>query len=504
MSPTSRPVVFAVTLVVLLLMAFPFIDHTVDDAFISFRYADNLVSGHGLVFNPGERVEGYTNFLWCLLIAPFIAMSIDPELAARGLGLVASAALLAGVVRFSPKPVSAPEIVWVAPLLTAVSPAIAVWASGGMEAPLFACLVVWSAGLAAHGLSEDRLHPAAALLAAAATLTRPEGLGLFAVLALLLLALRRGRPNAARDFARWCGLFGIVFVPYFAWRWTYYGDLLPNTFYAKVGFNGAQVVRGLEYYGSFLAESGWWLLLPLVGLVWSRDRTAVVLFGGLFAALGTYVALVGGDGLPMYRFLVPVLPLWFLLIALAAAGLVSRFAPGRSLRLLGAVLVLALCARSAVPAFAGPALRYVEQDRWEVSAWKEMGRYLATSPDPNASVAVIAAGALPYFSGLPAIDMLGLNDRSIAHREMPRLGTGQAGHEKYDVDYVLDREPTYVFIGAYGMSAQPRPAQELIHPFYGAETEMLRSARFRSSYRLVRARTAAGFFAFFVRTVDAE
>jgi hypothetical protein len=205
----------------------------------------------------------------------------------------------------------------------------------------------------------------------------------------------------------------------------------------------------------------------------------------------------------MFRFLVPILPFLFLLIAHAVAAGISRFHPGRPLRILVAVLVLALCARSALPAFAGPALRYVEQDRWEVAAWKEMGRYLAGLPYPNASVAVIAAGALPYYSGLPAIDMLGLNDRNIAHREMPRLGTGQAGHEKYDVDYVLDRKPTYVFIGAYGLSPRPLPSQELIHPFYAAETEMLRSSRFQSHYRLVRAQTAGGgFFAFFVRTDD--
>ena len=57
MSPVSKPVVFTVSLAVLLVMAYRFFDHTVDDAFISFRYVDNLVSGHGLVFNPGERVE---------------------------------------------------------------------------------------------------------------------------------------------------------------------------------------------------------------------------------------------------------------------------------------------------------------------------------------------------------------------------------------------------------------------------------------------------------------
>src|SRR5690606_38133881 len=48
-----------------------------DDAFISFRYAQNLVEGHGLVYNPGERVEGYTNFLWTVLAAGVIAFGGD-------------------------------------------------------------------------------------------------------------------------------------------------------------------------------------------------------------------------------------------------------------------------------------------------------------------------------------------------------------------------------------------------------------------------------------------
>ena len=49
-----------------------------DDAFISFQYARNLVEGHGLTFNPGERVEGYTNFLWTLLISAGIGLGVDP------------------------------------------------------------------------------------------------------------------------------------------------------------------------------------------------------------------------------------------------------------------------------------------------------------------------------------------------------------------------------------------------------------------------------------------
>src|SRR5574341_680160 len=41
-----------------------------DDAYISFRYAQNAIRGYGLVFNPGERVEGFTNFLWTAMMLP--------------------------------------------------------------------------------------------------------------------------------------------------------------------------------------------------------------------------------------------------------------------------------------------------------------------------------------------------------------------------------------------------------------------------------------------------
>ncbi|MEZ4824399.1 MAG: hypothetical protein R2942_19210 [Ignavibacteria bacterium] len=48
-----------------------------DDAFISFRYVQNFVDGNGLVFNIGERVEGYANLLWVLILSVFVKMNFD-------------------------------------------------------------------------------------------------------------------------------------------------------------------------------------------------------------------------------------------------------------------------------------------------------------------------------------------------------------------------------------------------------------------------------------------
>jgi len=495
----SRPLIFVVCLALLLVLAARFYDHTVDDAFISFRYADNLVAGQGLVFNAGERVEGYTNFLWVVLVAPFMALGADPETVAKLLGLAATGGLLAAVVRFAPRSDAMPELRWLAPLLTATSPPLLVWATGGLETPLYACLVTWAICLGMRSVEKGEPGRASAWVVAAATLTRPDGLGVALALVVLLALLLRGRPGFGAGLARWCAIYLGVVAPYTVWRVFYYGDLLPNTFHAKVGGGAEQLARGVGYLHAFFDAGGYWMLVPLAGLVWLRDDKKTLLLGAATAALLCYPVLVGGDSLPMFRFVAPALPPLFLLVAFCATAAVRRFAPAGAARGVVALAALALVARAALPAFHGEPARLVESDRREVSAWEEIGVYFGRIASPGDSIAVITAGAIPYYSKLETIDMLGLTDRTIARREQADMGEGWAGHEKFDVEYVLDRRPTYVVVGTYGLSPEPLPVDRLVRPFYPAELALLRSRRFHDEYRAARGRTDSGFFAFFVR-----
>lgn len=492
----KKPLVFGVSLALFLGLAWRFFDHTVDDAFISYRYARNLAEGQGLVWNPGQRVEGYTDFLWVVALAGAVSAGAGPELASKLLGLAGGAAALAAVVRASPRPEARPLVTWLAPLLLAVSPPFAVWATGGLETTLFAALVTWTAVLALPAAEGRPLRPAVGAVGAAAALTRPEGVGVTALVA-GLLALRRGN---ARPVLRFAGVFLALFLPYFAWRWSYYGDLLPNTFYAKVGWTTAQVTRGLRYVLGYLQESGVLLLLPLLGLFWTERRARVLLLGGTALGYSAYVVAVGGDGLPMYRFLAPILPLWFLLVAEGTAGALARFGARRWARMAAWAFGALLCARSALPAFGGPSARYVNQDRREVAAWKEIGAWLGAHAPAGSSIAVIPAGAIPYFSRLRTIDMLGMNDRAIAHSTAHELGAGQAGHEKYDVDYVLAQKPTYLLIGVYGLSPVAVPAQQLVRPDYPAERRLYESPELWASYSLRLGRTESGWFPYFERS----
>ena len=134
---TSKKAVFIVSGFVFLIMVIPFFNHIVDDVYISFRYAKNLVDGHGLVFNPGERVEGYTNFLWVILSALSFLLSLAPETIIRIIGMLCGLGTIAAIVHFSPADKCFPQLLWMPALFLAVSPLFAVWATGGLETPLF-------------------------------------------------------------------------------------------------------------------------------------------------------------------------------------------------------------------------------------------------------------------------------------------------------------------------------------------------------------------------------
>ena len=496
---SSRWLVFGVCAALFLLLALRFYDHTVDDAFISFRYARNLVDGHGLVFNPGERVEGYTNFLWVLCASLSLAASVDPELACRWVGLAASVASLAAAVRFGPSSPRHPAALWCAPALLAVSPAFAVWATGGLEAPLFAALIVWGTGLAAEGIERAELPASSAVLFGLAALARPEGAPVAVVVAGAALALCRRERGFWPRWCVWVGVFLAIVTPYLLWRWQYYGYPLPNTFYAKVGGSAAQFRRGLAYAHDWLSVTGYWILPIAAAAFLAARRRLVALLATAAGALAALVVAVGGDGLPMYRFFVPVLGPLALLVGWGVYACLERVTRVGLARAIAVAAIAAMAAYSALPAFRGSQYDYVQQDVREVGAWRRIGVWFGEHAKPGETIAVIPAGAIPYFSRLRAIDMLGLNDLHIAHRDMPELGSGQAGHEKYDVEYVLGHRPEYVIVGVYGLSPEPHPALELVRPFYPAERELLLHPGFAAAYRPETARTPDGHFAYFVR-----
>lgn len=445
-----------------------------DDAFISFRYAQNLVAGNGLVYNVGERVEGYTNFLWTMLAALVLALGLDLVFWTYVAGVVLALAILLltyGVARR----LLGPAWALVAALFVATSQSLLLYTArgAGLETGLFTLLALGSSALYLRWRSGRRRSDAILSGAgfALTSLTRPEGVLLIGLTALHLVmttddqrrlpacaGMDDGRRNVRRRWsivrgplAYLLGAFLLIFLPYFLWRVSYYGDLLPNTFYAKTGGGVRQVLRGLEYAGKFALVFGGPLLLAIfVPLV--RNRQAVVsdwrgyllLLGGVYTA---YIVVVGGDHFPGDRFFVPLVP-WFAL--LMAGGLAELYAWCRMYavvwRVAPVALALMLLVYGPYALHRSAAFNTVIAGNDEsVWIWRELGWWLHDHAAPDESVAALGAGAIAYYSDRTVIDLLGLTDRHIARVAGAEMGRGTAGHEKRDPAYVLnERRPTYI------------------------------------------------------------
>jgi arabinofuranosyltransferase len=295
-----------------------------DDAFIAFRYASNLLHGWGLVWNPPPfaPVEGYTSFLWVVLLAlVWAATGWEPPDSANWISLFLGFGTLFQIVRIFGR-IGLPEgfrrhrqaLLALALLGTVSNRSFLAWLSSGLETSLFNFLVAWWVYLALA--AETERGPAwlarTSLCSALLALTRPDGLLFCAATALLAGAdlLRKGSRLGRLLLA----LLPLALVPaHLLWRRATYGVWLPNTYTAKVV--GAWPESGVRYLLSFAIENGlWlWLLLALLALARTPRRApslAPLLVCGVLAAHAAYYTfVVGGDHFEyrVYSHLVPLL-----------------------------------------------------------------------------------------------------------------------------------------------------------------------------------------------------
>ena len=404
-----------------------------DDAFISFRYVRNLLEGHGLVFNPGEYVEGYTNFLWVLeLAAIWRVLGLRPEHVANWLSViytVGTIAVLLWWVARMPFLRHRGLMAWMALGLICSSATFAVWTSGGgLETRQFTFFtLVAVACLSVFGANRWGLV-AASLSLAAAALTRPEGL-LVAACCVGWFAAHRwftARQLDWRGTLALVGPFVVLIGGHFLARYRYYGEWLPNTYYAK--HVGPWYESGFRYLWAAAIETGLYLLIPLALVAlrgrWREHRDGI--YALVLALVGTHMAYlfeIGGD-LFEYR---PMDFYWPLLAVPAADGLarfggwlsaVLRSGSGR-LRFVGS-RTLAVVLFAPVVFYASAMQMELLFEGTEVPV-TDLGSSLQVVLDESNAAWLLAAPAMP---GLVAVS----NDlRLISNRRL----VGQRAHQHH-------------------------------------------------------------------------
>ena len=461
-----------------------------DDAMISMRYAWNFSHGFGLVWNPGEYVEGYTNLLMTLLMSlpTLLFDKVNAVLAVQVLGiilmlinayLVMSVAqhLSSGQERYRP-------LFRVLAFLCALSYyPLLYWSLMGMETGLLAVLLSLSI-LSALRYAKDHKPAQGILLSISlglAFLTRPDAL-VFAVPVFVyaFYAARNSNRTPSMYFLlAMVGLYVAFIVGQELFRWAYYGEWLPNTYTLKV--SGVpffvRIVNGIKFVGLFLREVYVLLIVVFIGIVFAFRRDKLFL-ASIFVVLVCYQAWIGGDAWNYWRFLSPAVPILVVLATydiLMAMEYVSdaavfrryfflrnpiiqqRHVPG----ILTCLLLLAVLWSINSRFLPEIAMRQVPDEVYLNNDRVRIALAIERFTTPDATVGVTAAGTVPYYTGRPAIDFLGKADPRIA-RLPPDLSGAVSdpglkgmvhlpGHDKYDLEYsIKELKPTYAVDFAWG------------------------------------------------------
>ncbi len=445
-----------------------------DDAMISMRYARNLASGLGLVWNAGEYVEGFSNPLWTGWMAALHLIPMPVRLVSLLVILSGSALHLVTVVfsyRITQQIGGSRRAATGAAILTAFYYPLCLWAVSGMEVPALTALTALGASSAirlANDPGEQSWHLWAWL--ATGAVVRMD----FVVPAIVLLAWLGVASPARRRESLIGGLVvaGTLAILVVARLW-YYGEYMPNTYYLKLeGIPLAvRVIRGAMVTGDYLLYAG----LPFVALALLQVhslRKPPGLLALLFVGQLAYSVYVGGD---IYehlgganRFVSVAVPLFFCLLALGleratrALSLRPEFTSVSFGLLVVATLIQANAMREGVGGIEtwGLLKRPLYSNMAEDLTRAAIG--LRRSTDEGASFAVALAGTLPYWLNRPCIDLLGKTDREIAHQQAhldPAIGAEQyePGHMKWDFSHSIGKlQPDVVAqLWGDGESAQP-------------------------------------------------
>jgi arabinofuranosyltransferase len=437
---------------------------TLDDAYITFRYARHLAEGYGLgAWNhTGEHVEGYSSLLWTLLLAGAARLGVDVRPASKVLGAVAALVVIGALVRRRDD-----RPAFLAGLFLALYVPFVFYTASGMEAVGFTSLVT----LALVGPAAWQPIVAPLLVA-----MRPEG-ALVVGIDVLSLAWRRERRRWIVETAI-AGALTLAAIGIH--RWATYHALAPNTYYAKVAGGGVGHVKlGLVYVGSWMLAHAVVVAFLAIGAVAAKrasDRRGLTCLA-LFVGYILYMASAGGDpptAFPLWRQFVHVAPAWLLVAMTGLTSVVRHRRWGQ----VAAAVGLALAADAGillVQERGGP-----RPGNADYTAW------LASLATPTTTISSSYGGALPYLVDAVHIDALGLNTPYIA-----RHGTFDPDgpqDSKTHMGWVIEQRPDIIegYLSGSALLRGAGPDEIIGVRRRKMILEMVSSPRFQREYVFVR------------------
>ena len=408
---------------------------TIDDAYITFRYARNLAEGLGFVYNPGQEVLGTTTPLYTILMSLAWLLGLhDLPAVALGVNSLADAGTVLLLYWLGLRLGQSRVVALGAALAWALSPMSVTFALGGMETEVVIFFLV--ASYAAYIARRARLSAA---LMALAVLTRPDAL----IAASLLLADMGLRPLLARDGGPlasrlrrlpWAevAIFCALLLPWVIFATAYFGSPLPQSVQAKVHAYHldpfSALVRLLQHlstpffeheiFGRFWPAVGLvlYLVLYLVGGLRQVRRVGRALPQVLYPLV--YVVVFSAANPLIFRwYLAPPLPFYLLGILIGLCAMLTDLARRLGRERIGAWatgLVIALLLLSSLNAYTlrpdhGPARPAPEMAWFKLELlYRQAAERIKAQLEPGDLIAAGDIGAVGWYSGAPILDTVGL------------------------------------------------------------------------------------------------
>lgn len=431
-----------------------------DDAMISMKYARNLIEGNELCWNPHEKVEGFTNPVWVMYMAGIQLLGVPVEKV--GLVIQLSALLFLFLNLLYVKKIAAivsennPLVIFAAVFLTAFYFHIQKWSLIGMEVSLVTVIITFCT----FHIMRIKEHPYMRWIIYALlgfnTLVRID-MALSSSIAVCFLAYI-DKPNRLKHFLYGVSVIAVCLIGQSLFRYLYYGDIFPNTYYLKMA--GVHIVyrvsRGIYMFLKMIFEASWIVVLaPLAGLFFIR-RVNYVFLVTLFFAQACYSMYVGGDFWEhalwngANRFIVIVIPLLFIAFAVCFQRFFAFI--GYQNRLLHCVvlgIILIDLNKTSIPQWT---LLKNMQSTYEAIINVQLADKLREITLPDAKIALYLAGTVPMFlDHRYYIDLWGKNDKYIAHTDsilepgLDRFVSFNPGHTKFDYAYsIIELSPDLI------------------------------------------------------------
>jgi hypothetical protein len=455
----------------------------VDDAYIFFRYAENIVNGYGFVWNINEQpIEGYSSFLYLTVLIFAKLVTIDLEFFSIIFGVLTSTFtlyftfLIYQLIYHNREESELAKIITVA--IIAISPAFLYWSVTGMETSFYSMFLLLTIYYFLKLPNTIKTNLFKGILFGLLCVLRFEAALFF--LAALYYLVKDDRSLIKIKIDRLAIMFvlgyTIIFGTYFLWRWCYFGYFLPNTFYAKTGGGLQQITGGFLYIIKALRLFYGFAWIPLIIVIFFFKKNMLTGKGVFLFCIGLVSILttifIGGDHFHYGRFVLPVLPLLFVFFPSLIDRMQStqlkylKLKTNYRLTVLLIVIVALLIVKPVYQeSFSGFQNllegkkeilavydRSAEEDiiEWQ-HGWILMGTKLKQIANKDEYIACVPIGAIGYYSKMNVIDMVGIVDPVIAHEQIlpNHLEKWTPGHTKGDGKYILSKKPKYIQLSDY-------------------------------------------------------